>query len=136
MFRYEGIPRILIVDDEPLLGTVVGRILLSAGYSILTARSGDEAVDLLKRVSVDLVLTDLIMPNGGGIELIAKLKLQPKQVPIVVMTGNRTDTERLASAALQQGAAGTLVKPFTTSELLECIGGVLQLGEASKEASD
>jgi DNA-binding response OmpR family regulator len=119
-------PTILIVDDEPLLGTVVGRILLGAGYLVHTAECGDEAADLIKRVSVDLVLTDLVMPSGDGMELIAKLKLQPKRVPVVVMTGDRAETERLLGAAVEQGAARILVKPFTTTDLLECIDDVLR----------
>ena len=101
---------ILIIDDEALFRQVLCAALVRDGYSVLEAGDGYTAANLLKRFRVGLVLTDLVMPNGDGIEVIANMKLQSHPVPVIAMTG-QYDAEQTA-ACLEAGMDEVLLKPF------------------------
>ena len=116
---------ILIIDDDALFRQVVGRALVQVGHSILEAGDGRSAADLLRRLRVDLVLTDLVMPNGDGIEVIGNIRLQENPVPVIAMTGYHTETELYSGVAVQIGAQRVLMKPFTMDELLTVVDEVL-----------
>src|SRR5512146_1132596 len=104
-------PLVLCVDDEPLLTSVLSRMLRSWGADVLTASNGREALDLLARTSArpDLVFTDLLMPVLGGEGLIRALRRDPAlaAVPVVVLSASRTE----------ERAAAFVPKPFTTAEV-------------------
>jgi DNA-binding response OmpR family regulator len=116
---------ILIIDDEALFRQVLCAALVQSGYSVLEAGDGDTAANLLRRFRVDLVLTDLVMPNGDGIEVIANIKLQAHPVPVIAMTGFQSETELFTGPAVQTGAQRLLMKPFSMETLLTTVSEVL-----------
>ena len=123
---------ILIIDDDFLFRQVVVSCLGRVGYSVLEAGDGRMAADLLKRFRVNLVLTDLVMPNGDGIEVISNVRLQANPVPVIAMTGWHSETELYSEIAQRIGAQRVLRKPFTMDSLLASVAEVL--AEVSVEA--
>lgn len=107
-----GTETILVVDDEPQIRDLGGRILSRLGYQVLTERDGRGALELLdRRNDVALVLTDLIMPGMGGWELVARLQERSPRPAVVVMSGYSEDlVGEVRDAAF-------LPKPFTATEL-------------------
>lgn len=108
-----GTGTILVVDDESLVLTLAEAILSDFGYKVLTANSGQRAMELLAQpeVEVDLVITDLVMPGMGGRELMEQIRQQGLAMPIITTSGFVLPED-------QQAPAGYLQKPFTTTELL------------------
>jgi DNA-binding response OmpR family regulator len=109
-------PRILVVDDEPSILGLARAILEPQGYRVSTAGDGREALRELAGGRYDLVLTDIVMPDMEGIELLRRLRSQRTGVPVVVMSGNPVGMKFLQTAR-HLGASGTLHKPFSIQEL-------------------
>lgn len=109
---------VLIVDDEESARLLARTILAEAGYQLSVASNGEEAMKLYLRQSIDVVVTDIRMPNGDGIELIAALKGLDSGVSIVAVSGE--ERQRL-NAAQGRGASVTLSKPFTREGLLSAV---------------
>lgn len=108
---------ILLVDDEPLVRNVVQMSLTHAGYHVLTASDGAEALDLSRSYpgTIDLVLSDVKMPNMTGTELAAAIVNERVGIPILLMTGK-------ASEGIPPNLhSGLLRKPFLPQQLLERI---------------
>lgn len=105
-------PKILIVDDSPTIRKFLNITLKIKGYEILSAADGMEALELLPNENVNLIITDLNMPNIDGFNLIAKLRENDlyKHIPIIVMS-NLSDNEDI-TRALKLGANSYLLKPF------------------------
>ena len=101
--------RLLVVDDEENLRITTAAILEKDGYIVDVAASGDEAIDLLKDIDYDLVLTDLHMENGDGLTVLSQIRQQSPLTISVVLTGFASVES--AIAALQEGAYDYLVKP-------------------------
>jgi len=111
--------RILVVDDErPLLRTLA-TILEGAGFQVFTAESGREAGVTASEHQLDLLITDLGMPDEDGIELALRMKKAHPDLKIIAMSG--TFGPDLLKAARLLGADATLNKPMTATELLDCI---------------
>ena len=115
-----GNQTILIVDDEELLLTMGKTILAASGYKILTANSGQKALEALsqKQAAVDLVITDLVMPIMSGPELIEHVHRLSPQMPILFISG-------CVRPAGQHDGATYLTKPFTSQQLLVKVKGLL-----------
>jgi CheY-like chemotaxis protein len=121
-------PNILIVDDEPSMRKMVRRVLEDAGHAVFEAADGVEADALTMTTPVDLVITDVIMPNRDGVETLIRLRESNPGIKVIVMTGGgRSRNLDLLSVAQQVGAAGTLAKPFRKSQLLAAVGDCLGL---------
>ncbi len=112
---------ILVVDDEELICETIRRTLLVHGYRVLTAGNGEEAIQLFRQhhESIQLILTDVMMPVMGGVELIQALRVLESGVRIVATSGLDHDDRRAKLAAL--GVTEMLGKPFTPAELLETV---------------
>ncbi len=106
--------KVLIVDDEPAILTVLQRVLESDGHTVLSAETGAKAVDLAATASPDLVILDLRLPDIDGIEL-TRIMRRWLQVPILILSG--FDDEARKVAALDSGADDYLQKPFGLGEL-------------------
>ncbi len=106
---------ILIVDDEKNYTTILSVVLEEEGYETLTANSGQEALDLLRNVEVDVVLTDMKMPAMDGIELLEQVKNKDPDLPVIMMTAHGTVEK--AVEAMQKGAYSYLLKPFDNERL-------------------
>lgn len=110
--------RILVVDDEPGLLRLLTRMLESQGHVVVTAPDGVEALALVKDSAFDIVLTDIVMPEMEGVELIRKLRSGPASPKIVAMSGGGIVAGfDYLEAAARLGADSTLSKPFTEAEL-------------------
>ena len=112
-----GCERVLVVEDEPDLRRLVCRMLEQFGYRALDASSGEEALKRVTLEPVDLVLTDVIMPQMSGAELARRLQELDRRVPVLFMSGH-LDHPIARSGELPQGAA-LLAKPFTRERLCE-----------------
>ena len=121
----EGPETVLLVDDETCILDVIPEILHSMGYSVLSAGSGREAIDIYssKRSEIDIVLLDLIMPGMGGIETFDSLKKIDPKVKILLLSGYKEDLE--VSEILRRGINGFIQKPFDPRGLSQKIREVL-----------
>ena len=108
--------RILIVEDDEIFLRPLQRTLELAGYDVLVAPSGEDAIDALKRDDVDLVLTDKRLPGMDGVDLVRRVKGDHPDVAVVVMTAYGTIGS--AVEAMRVGAEDYLVKPFEAPEVL------------------
>jgi two-component system, OmpR family, KDP operon response regulator KdpE len=111
--------RVLVVDDEPALLKAIATILEGAGFQVFTAGNGREARVKASEHHIDLLITDLGMPDEDGIELVRRLKAEGRNLKIIAMSG--TYGPDLLKAARLLGADATLSKPMTASQLLDCI---------------
>ena len=116
-------PRILVVDDEPQLTRVLLRSLTSKGYDVRIAGDGEFALQTFHDWPASLVITDLAMPNMGGLELCRKLR-QTSEVPIIVLSVR--GEEKTKVEALDAGADDYITKPFGMDELLARIRAALR----------
>src|SRR5947208_5500698 len=116
-------PRILVVDDEPQLTRVLLRSLTSKGYDVRIAGDGEFALQTFHDWPPSLVITDLAMPNMGGLELCRKLR-EVSEVPIIVLSVR--GEEKTKVEALDAGADDYVTKPFGMDELLARIRAALR----------
>jgi two-component system chemotaxis response regulator CheY len=116
---------IISVDDSSTMRRMVSFTLKSAGYDVLEAGDGAEALTLLKTRSVDLVISDINMPKLNGIELTRQLRSQPgyTRTPIILLTTESDPAKKAEGRAA--GATGWIVKPFNQEQLLAIVSKVL-----------
>ncbi len=117
--------KILSVDDSASVRQMVTFALETAGYQTAQAADGKEALAYLKGSPVDMIITDLNMPNLNGIELIKQVRTLPgfKFVPIVLLTTESEDAKKAEGKAA--GATGWIVKPFKQDQLLAVVKKLL-----------
>lgn len=118
-----GKPRILIVDDEPQIGRVMRTGLTSHGFEVRVASDGEAGLDLFNDWQPALVISDLSMPNVGGLELCRRLRLV-SDVPIIVLSVKSEESTKVE--ALDAGADDYVTKPFGLDELLARIRAALR----------
>jgi DNA-binding NtrC family response regulator len=116
--------RVLIVEDDDVFLRPLRRALELGGFEVLTAGSGEEALDCLKAEDVDLVLTDQRLPGMNGVTLVRQLKAEHPEVAIVVMTAYATIGAAVEATRL--GAEDYLVKPFESDEILLVVRRALE----------
>ncbi len=117
--------KILVVDDEPSMVSVLYEVLKSEQHEVITANSAERALDLVKEQLPDLVLADIEMPEGkpAGLELLRRVKDYNRSIPVVMVTANAT--KERAIQALRAGAEDFIEKPFRNDELTKRIGTAL-----------
>lgn len=109
--------RILVVDDEPQICRLVRAMLVSKGYDVAEASSGEDTLKLLGSEQYDLVLLDNSMPGITGIEVCQEIRGAGSDIRIVVMSAG----DQIRVRALQAGANDYLKKPFGVAELFACV---------------
>jgi CheY-like chemotaxis protein len=111
--------RVLLVEDAPFLRYAFGRLLRLQGYDVMEANDGREALERLAEFRPHLVLTDLMMPVMGGVELISQIRANPENagLPVVAITADCTDQAQIQ--ARRAGAADVIMKPIDMPALLE-----------------
>ena len=116
---------ILIVDDTASMRQMISFTLNSAGYEVLEANDGDEALKLANENTFDLIITDINMPNMNGIELVKSLRNNAnyKFTPIILLTTESQQSKREEGKSV--GATGWIVKPFNPEQLIQVIEKVL-----------
>lgn len=126
---------ILVIDDEPRMLRVIGEMLKSAGHSVLEATSGDQGIAMIAERSIDLVITDIIMPDKEGIETITEIKQDYPDLPIVAISGGSLKgAGSYLETAAALGACATLEKPFHSFELLNVVNAALDSRTAAHPA--
>lgn len=121
---------VLIIDDELTFVAVMGEVLESFGLEVHQAYSAGQALSVLERVTPDLILTDLRMPDADGIKLLEQLRTEPAwgHIPKIVITAKASTTD--LTEARMAGADGFLRKPFSVRELRAAITPFLPLSAA------
>jgi len=114
---------VLIVDDEPQMRRVLRTTLVSQGYEVSDARTGEDALNLLRSEKFDLVLLDVNMPGISGVQTCRDIRLG-SDLPIIMLTVRGAERDKVQ--ALDAGADGYLTKPFGTSELVARMRAVLR----------
>ncbi|HYD54853.1 MAG TPA: ATP-binding protein, partial [Gemmatimonadaceae bacterium] len=126
--------RLLVVDDEPVIRRVVERYLVRRGYDVLSAANGREALERLAEAEaagspVDLLLTDIVMPEMDGGALIAATRLRRPDLPIIAMSGHLGESAGDAGEGMPGDAF--LAKPFGLDVLADVVAGLLERSEAA-----
>jgi CheY-like chemotaxis protein len=119
--------RILIVEDTPDFRLMMRDILQTAGHEVVEAENGRTAVQKMEGGSFDLLVTDVLMPESDGIELIRTLAKQGRSLPILAVSGGGRNLPAAVSLALTEaaGAHRTLFKPFRAAELMAVVDELL-----------
>ncbi len=117
--------KILIVDDSPTEVHILRNALTKHGHKIVTATSGEEALEVARIEQPDLILMDVVMPGMNGFQATRKLALDPelKTIPVIVVSNKSQETDRIWG--LRQGAQDYLIKPVSEATLLESVRKVL-----------
>jgi len=115
--------RLLAVDDDPAIRTMLNRVLDSEGYQVEGAATVGEALTLFQRRPPDLVLLDVMLAGEDGLELLIELR-RAHNVPVILLTGRGDEADRVLG--LRMGADDYVVKPFSTAELSARISSVLR----------
>ncbi|MBI3677774.1 MAG: response regulator [Proteobacteria bacterium] len=112
---------ILTVDDSRTMRDLLGNALREAGYSVVQAGDGQEALGALDSIKPDLIITDINMPRMGGFNFIDQVRRNPRHraTPILVLTTE--SAPELKERARKSGATGWIVKPFDPARLLDAI---------------
>ena len=119
-----AIHTILIVDDSPTERYYLSEILVSAGYAVVTAQDGADALAQLKQSKPDLILMDVVMPGANGFQITRAIARDPElqDVPVIICSSKSQETDRIWG--LRQGARDYLVKPVVEADLLAKIAAI------------
>jgi len=111
--------KILVVEDDPDIMRILTHALTGAGFKVIPAYGGEDAIRKVALHKPDLVLTDLAMPKVSGVEVIEAIKGDPatQHIPVVAVTAHVWDN--IAQAAGQVGCDGYISKPFSTKQILQ-----------------
>ncbi|MFQ6113748.1 MAG: response regulator [bacterium] len=119
--------RILVIDDEPQVRTMLKEIFEDEGYQVVTAADGEEGLKLYRYEPADLVVTDIVMPEKEGLATIRELRQISPEVKIIAISGGgRVVTRDFLRVAQAFGAKRVFSKPIATEELLRAIAGLLE----------
>ena len=126
--------RILIIDDEPQIRSMLKLMLEREGYEVVEAPDGVEGIEVYRQNPADLIITDLIMPNKDGIGMIIDLKKEFPDVNIIAMSGGGLNKpDGYLKGAKKLGAACTLTKPIDREEMLRAVKDILKEFQSPEE---
>lgn len=113
-------PQVLVVDDEPMIRQFVRAALSTSGYRVLDADTSDQALQVIREnPGVDLLVTDIVMPDGNGCDLALRLREQNPRLPVLFISGYEPEQ------SVKVPISAFLQKPFRISDLLDCVRGML-----------
>jgi DNA-binding response OmpR family regulator len=117
--------RILVVDDEPHIRRVLDAMLGNEGFDVVLASEGAEGLRAVMAGHIDLVILDLLMPGASGLEVLAKIRSDPRvaDTPVIILTAKGQDADR--EAAFAGGADDFMTKPFSPKKLVARIREIL-----------
>lgn len=119
--------RILVIDDEPTTLDLILRILEGEGYGVQTATNGQEGLELFRRQSCDLVITDMVMPVKNGLQTILELRDEAPLLPIIAISGGGAiSKERYLTVAGYLDNIITIAKPFAVASIIAAVENFLQ----------
>jgi CheY-like chemotaxis protein len=114
--------KILVIDDDHLVRYALSKILLGAGYAVVTASDGRRGMTVLRAEHPDVVITDIIMPEQEGIDTIIQIRRERPAIKIIAISGGgRIRNVDFLEMAHSLGASEVIAKPFEANELLSCL---------------
>ena len=116
--------RILLVDDEVEITEINKRYLIQAGYEVNVAHDGQEALEIFQKYSIDLIMTDIMMPNMDGYDLIGEVQYLSPEQPFLFITAKTSEPDKIYS--LSMGADDFITKPFSPRELVLRVNNILR----------
>ena len=116
--------RVLVVEDDPAIRQGIVDALEHAGYGTLEAERADKGLDLALRTGCDLILLDLVLPGGDGLEILRQVRAARPTLPVIILTARGEESDRVRG--LRVGADDYVVKPFSIRELLARVEAVLR----------
>ena len=119
--RHLIMTKILVIDDEELMRELVNKMLMRDRHEVFTAQDGVDGVKQFHELNPELVITDIIMPNKDGYEVIKELLATNAKLPIIAMSGGRRLVTDGFDSIEKIGSKGLLQKPFTQQQLREMI---------------
>ena len=128
-----AVARILVVDDEVHLRTLVRPYLEADGYEVLEAGDGPSALASIEHDNIDLAIIDVMLPGFDGIELVKRVR-ETNDLPIILLTARREEGDRIAG--LRLGADDYVTKPFSVPELVARVGANLRRKMATGDATE
>ena len=131
----KGGTRILVVDDSPDLRSYLKLLLEGAGYDVVTAGNGNRAIEFQRETPCGVLVTDIFMPEGDGLETIARFRREFPTVRIIAISGGgrQMTGEKYLGLASIVGADATLPKPFESADLLQTLDRLLSAKSGKKE---
>ncbi|HKR78717.1 MAG TPA: response regulator [Nitrospira sp.] len=128
-----GNGRVLVVDDEPTVRTIVRLILEKAGYEVLEAENGETAIEALNtgenRLVLDVVICDIRMPKINGVQAIEYFQREYPHVPIIVLTAY--PETKMAVSFVRSGVADYLIKPVDAQKLRDAVASAMERREVA-----
>jgi CheY-like chemotaxis protein len=126
-------PHILVIDDDAPVLSLFGQALENAGYSVALAPDGREGMRLLKQQKPDLIITDIMMPEMDGLELLTKIRKQHAEIPVIAVSGGmKIQPANFLPQAKKFGAQRVFIKPVELSELLHAVQELLSKSAENK----
>lgn len=132
-----GTDRVLVVDDEPDIVALCAYHLAKAGYRVVTAASGSDALEQARRQRPALVVLDLMLPGMSGYDVLRQIRADDalKRIPVLMLTARREEADRIQGLTL--GADDYLTKPFSPQELVLRVGAILRrVGSSGASGQD
>lgn len=121
--------RILLVDDNELLVTSMSRFLKAGGHEVFSARNGFEANEKMLHETFDVIVTDIVMPDRDGMEMLSELRRNRATARVIAISGDDSAPQfQYLKVAEKLGADMTLAKPFTGDMLLNSVDLMVELG--------
>ncbi|MFP4365144.1 MAG: sigma-54-dependent transcriptional regulator, partial [Spirochaetia bacterium] len=123
--------KILVIDDEPGIRTVLSDILEDEGYEVFTAEDGFAGLNILKTEPIDLVYLDVWLPNMGGIDVLKKIKEEYPEIEVIIISGHANID--LAVKAVKLGAFDFLEKPLSLDRIINLSRNAIQMEKLRRE---
>lgn len=119
--------KLLIIEDDHIMSTILTRIFTAEKYEVKHSNTVGEGFQACLRELPDLVLLDINLPDGSGLDLCRSMKENPriKHIPIILLTGDATSVDSKVQG-LESGAEDYVLKPFLTDELVARVNGILK----------
>jgi len=125
-------PTIMIVDDEELIRSMIQKSLIRVGYNVLEANNGNEAMRIVGKEHIDMIISDLVMPKKGGLELMMELKNIFPNIKKIAISGKLpTENESITDLADRFNVDAVLSKPFELFDLLKVVKELVPLADSS-----
>ncbi len=118
--------RILVIDDDEMVNSAICQLLTHHGYDVVSATNGNEGLDTFNKMKVDLVITDIVMPEKEGIETILELKQIDNSIPIISISGGGRLQGQYLDLSKVVGVQKAISKPFKQAVLLEAVQELLK----------
>lgn len=125
--------RILVVDDEQSIRTIVEYALKDAGFDVVTVGRGDDAIHVVEREAIDLVVLDVMLPGMDGLEVCQKIRAE-RNVPIIMLSARGEELDKVLG--LELGADDYVTKPFSPRELVSRVKANLRRGRVESDQEE